>query len=84
MKTLIRLEDNVSLYIFDDAKQVDVGLTGVTVGNPVDFYISFCNAANSVLMANVTPPADWTASKYCFDGTDWTLNPAYIEPTPQE
>jgi hypothetical protein len=81
MKTLIRQEDTVSLYIFDDATEVSVEGTQVVVGNPVEIYITFCNDINSMLINNVTPPADWNPSKYCFNGIDWTINPNYVEPT---
>lgn len=81
MKTLVKIPENVSLYLFANDKPVVIG-GDVIVGEPVEFIISDCDAGNSVMYENVTAPNDWAGCKYLFDGTNWTLNPGYIPPKP--
>jgi hypothetical protein len=83
MKTIIRNETNVSLYIFVD-DVVDIAADKTTVGNPVIEYILDCNTSNATVYENVTPPEDWKSWKYLFDGTTWTLNPDYNPPIPPQ
>ena len=82
MKTIIRNGTNVSLYLFDDATDVVVTDTEITVGNPAEFIIGDCNTSNATLYTDVTDPGDWVGWKYLFDGTVWTLNPDYVPPEP--
>lgn len=39
---------------------------------------------NTTVYENVTPPEDWIGCKYLFDGTNWTLNPNWVDPRPVE
>lgn len=78
MKTLVR--ENLSLYLLDDNEAIVMTEADITVGNPAKFIIADCNSSNTVLYEGVTAPADWTGGKYFFDGTDWTLNPNWIDP----
>ena len=84
MKTLIRAETNLSLYIFDDAVAIVQTQSMTTVGDPVEFNIADCGTDNSTLISDVTPPSDWAGCKYFFDGTTWELNPDYVEPITPE
>ena len=79
MKTLTK--DNVSVYLFEDNKSVALGSDSTIVGDPEEFIISDCNSSNSVMNTNVTAPEDWAGGKYDFDGTTWSLNSDYVEPT---
>lgn len=80
MKTLTRNDNNISLYIFDDAKLVSVQADRTVVGSPEELIIADCNSGNVTLHENVTPPEDWTGWKYFFDGTTWTQNPDWVDP----
>lgn len=82
MKTIIRNETNVSLYIFEDEVVVDITADKTAVGNPVFEYILDCNTSNATVYEGVTPPVDWKGLKYCFNGTEWTPNPNYNPLTP--
>jgi hypothetical protein len=81
MKTIIRIPENISLYLFADDKPVSIGSETI-VGEPVELIIADCNSNNSEMIGNVTPPEDWIGAKYCFDGANWTLNPDYQPPRP--
>lgn len=82
MKTLTR--NGTSIYVFSDDEFLSITENDITVGNPPKFIIADCNSTNTVLHEGVTPPEDWTGHKYLFDGTDWTLNPDWIDPTTLE
>jgi hypothetical protein len=81
MKTIIRIPENISLYLFADDKPVSIGSETI-VGEPVELIISDCNSSNAEVLQSVTPPEDWKGLKYLFDGTTWTLNPDYNPLTP--
>lgn len=76
MKTLVRNDTNVSLYIFPDSKTVTVEEDKVVVGDPVEFHIGDCSSSNVTLFEGVTDPGTWTAWGYCYTEADgWTINP---------
>lgn len=82
MKTLTK--NTLSLYLFDDTEKLAITEANITVGNPAKFIIGDCNSSNTVLYESVTVPEDWTGHKYFFDGTDWTLNPDWVDPATLE
>jgi len=79
MKTLVK--GNLSIYLFDDNKEVVVTNESITVGNPIEFVVSDCNDTNTTMYENIIAPVDWVGGKYFFDGTDWTLNPDWVDPS---
>jgi hypothetical protein len=85
MKTIVRKEKNVSLYIFpDEAPIITDGPYGFQVGMPAELLISDCKPDNAVVHENVTAPDDWVGCKYLFDGTTWTPNPDWVDPAASE
>ena len=81
MKTIIKTDTNLSLYIFDDDVVVNIQDNQTSVGNPVTLYIGDCNSTNVTLIENVTPPDDWTGHKYFYTTADgWQSNPNWIDP----
>lgn len=80
MKTITFKSNNASIYIFDDAVELIVSNENIVVGNPVQFVIADCNTSNIDLHENVTPPQDWAGHKYLFDGSNWSVNPNWIDP----
>jgi hypothetical protein len=83
MKTITENATNLSKYLFEDSKAVNMGSDKITVGDPSapDFYIADLNSSNATLTENVTnSPSDWTGNKYTFDGTTWTQDPNWVEP----
>jgi hypothetical protein len=69
MKTLILKETKISIYLFDDKKEVSINSDKTIVGNVdfPDFYIADCNSENSELITNVIAPNDWIGHKYKYD-----------------
>jgi hypothetical protein len=80
MKTIVKNESNVSLYLFDDDVALVVGDNDIVVGNPAQFIIGDCNAFNVTVYEQVSDPGQWQGWKYLFDGTAWTLNPDWQDP----
>lgn len=85
MKTIIRKNNNVSLYLFSDDEVVDVQKDKTLVGNPLKFTIADCNSDNCVLIENVTEPEDWYGHKYRYSNgwianVDWNPNPSIYPP----
>jgi hypothetical protein len=69
MKTLILKETKISIYLFDDKKEVLIADDKTIVGNVdhPDFYIADCNSENSELITNVVAPKDWIGHKYKYE-----------------
>jgi hypothetical protein len=80
MKTIVRKDSNVSLYLLPDSTVVKIGDPMTQVGEPAEFMIADCNTGNCVVHENVTAPDDWAGCKYLFDGTNWTPNPDWVDP----
>jgi hypothetical protein len=81
MKTITRLDNNITLYVFEDNEVIDVQEDKTVIGSPATLIISDCNSTNITVHENVTVPEDWKGWKYFFDGTDWTLNSDWIDST---
>ena len=81
MKTLCINETKFSLYIFEDTQTVIQTTDNTIVGDPIEWIIGDCNSENSTVYENVTLPDDWKGGKYLFDGSTWSKNPDYIEPS---
>ena len=84
MKTIVENATSLSKYLLNDAEAVVLNEDNIVVGNPPKLIIADLNASTATVYENVTAPADWIIDKYTFDGTDWTLNPAWVEPVTTE
>jgi hypothetical protein len=84
VKTIVENATSLSKYLLDDAEVVVLNEDNIVVGNPAEFIIADLNASTATVYENVTAPADWIGNKYTFDGTDWTLNPAWVDPASPE
>ena len=83
MKTIVENDSNLSKYLFEDDKAVDMQAGQINVGDPanLDFIIGDLNSENSTLYENVADaPADWVGNKYTYDGTTWTQDPNWVDP----
>lgn len=80
MKTIVENATNLSKYLLDDAEVVVLNNDNIVVGDPANFIIGDLNASTATVYEDVTAPNDWTGNKYTFDGSDWTLNPDWIDP----
>ena len=77
MKTLIKNENNWSLYIFEDGASVTINSNSITTP---DFIIGDLNSSNATMVENVTAPSDWAGCKYIYDNSTWTVNPQWVDP----
>lgn len=85
-KTLTFNGTGQSPYLFDDSKNVTMGVNRITVGddaNP-DFYIGDMNSGNATLYEGVTAPDNWKGNRYTFDGTTWTEVEGWVDPKESE
>lgn len=84
MKTIVENTTLLSKYLLNDAEVILLNADSIVVGNPPKFIIDDLNASTATVYEGVTAPEKWVGNKYSFDGTDWTLNPDWVEPTPPE
>lgn len=71
MKTLIRNEDGISIYLFDDAEVLVFAETEIVVGDPVKFIIGDRNSGNTTLCEGISAPDDWEPWRYKFSDEKW-------------
>lgn len=84
MKTIVETATSLSKYLLADDAATAMDADHIVVGNPPLFVVSDLNADNSVVYEGVTAPADWTGNKYTFDGSNWALNPDWVDPLAEE
>lgn len=84
MKTIIENATNLSKYLLADDVEIVSNPDSIVVGNPAQFVVADLNSTNSTIYESVTAPSDWNGNKYFFDGTDWTLNPDWVDPALEE
>jgi len=71
MQTITFNDSNKSAYTFEDADTLTATAESITTPN---FIIGDMNSSNATIHTGVTPPEDWSGSRYLFDGTSWTAN----------
>ena len=81
MKTIVRNDNGVSLYLFPAETPISAFEDRIDIGMPIFLIVADCNSDNVTVYDDVEPPNDWFACKYKFDGTKWTLNPDWVDPT---
>ena len=82
MKTIVETSSGLSKYLLADDVTITATADNITVGDPAQFIIGDLNSTTVTVTDNVTnAPEDWTGNKYTFDGTTWTLNPDWVDPT---
>ena len=85
MKTIVETSSGLSKYLLADDVTITATAENITVGDPAQFIIGDLNSTTVTVTDNVTnAPEDWTGNKYTFDGTTWTLNPDWVDPTLDE
>ena len=84
MKLIVETETKLVKFALSDDTALEVADT-ITVGDPVEFIIADMGSSNSTIYENVTDtPDDWAGWKYMYDGSEWTLNENWYDPTVEE
>jgi hypothetical protein len=80
MQTIVRKDNNVSLYYLADSKTVNIGSDQTTIseGGTLELIIADCNSSNATLHQGVDAKADWWGHKYKYDGSSWSNNSDYV------
>jgi len=79
MKTVTLNQDNRSIILEENAVTVTVKSDHVARG---DERIYGIHSGNVKLHTKVTnAPSDWAPSKYFYDGSSWTQNPNWVDPS---
>ena len=85
MKTIVETSTGLSKYLLADDVTIVSNADNIVVGDPAQFIIGDLNSGTVTITENVTnAPEDWSGNKYTFDGTTWTLNPNWVDPTTLE
>lgn len=82
MKTIVETSTKLSKYLLADDVTITATADSITVGDPAQFIIADLNSSNATITENVTnAPSDWTGNKYKLDGTTWSANPDWVDPS---
>ena len=85
MKTIVETSTKLSKYLLADDVVITATANDITVGDPAQFIIADLNSGNTTIIENVTnAPEDWMGNKYKLDGTTWSANPDWVDPTEEE
>ncbi len=85
MKTIVETSTKLSKYLLADDVVITATADDITVGDPAQFIIADLNSGNATIVENVTnAPEDWMGNKYKLDGTTWSANPDWVDPTEEE
>ena len=82
MKTIVETSSGLSKYLLADDVTITATADNITVGDPAQFIIGDLNSTTVTITDNVTnAPENWSGNRYTFDGTTWTANPDWVDPT---
>ena len=82
MKTIVETSTKLCKYLLADDVVITATSDNITVGDPPQFIIADLNSSNATITENVTnAPSDWVGNKYKLDGTTWSANPDWVDPS---
>ena len=82
MKTIVETSSGLSKYLIADDVTITATADNITVGDPAQFIIGDLNSTTVTVTDGVTnAPDNWTGNRYTFDGTTWTANSDWVDPT---
>jgi len=82
MKTIVETSSGLSKYLLADDVTITATADNITVGDPAQFIIGDLNSTTVTVTDGVTnAPENWTGNRYFFDGTSWTANSDWVDPT---
>lgn len=75
MQTLVRKDNNVSIYLFDDSETINLEPNCILVGDPLRLTIADRNENDTILYQSIDAPEDWEGWKYVYTKENgWILN----------
>jgi len=80
MKTIVRKDNGISIWLFNDDVNIVIGPTKTQITNNFIRTIEDCDTSNSLMYENVTPPSDWFYHKYIYSNNTWSDNPNFVDP----
>ena len=82
MKTIVETSTKLCKYLLADDVTITATSDSITVGDPAQFIIADLNSGNATITENVTnAPSDWVGNKYKLDGTTWSANSDWVDPS---
>ena len=82
MKTIVETSTKLCKYLLADNVTITTTSDSITVGDPAQFIIADLNSGNATITEHVTnEPSDWVGNKYKLDGTTWSANPEWVDPS---
>ena len=82
MKTIVETSTKLCKYLLANDVTITATSDSITVGDPAQFIIADLNSSNATITENVTnAPEDWVGNKYKLDGTTWSANPDWVDPS---
>ena len=82
MKTIVETSSGLSKYLLADDVTITATADNITVGDPAQFIIGDLNSTTVTVTDGVTnAPDNWTGNRYFFNGTAWTANSDWVDPT---
>ena len=82
MKTIVETSTKLCKYLLADDVTITATADSITVGDPAKVIIADLNSSNATITENVTnAPEDWVGNKYKLDGTTWSANPDWVDPS---
>ena len=78
MKTVILNSDKRSIILVEDSVSITIHTNHIKKNN--EFIYGLYKDKVS-LYENVEAPEDWRAGKYTYDGTSWSLNSNWVDPS---
>tara|TARA_R110002126_G_scaffold239981_1_gene383253 strand:- start:113 stop:427 length:315 start_codon:yes stop_codon:yes gene_type:complete len=82
MKTLIDTTKNLSIFVFEDDVVIEEenGILKINDNGDV-FFLGDKNFQNTAIYTDVTVPQDWRACLYFYDGSLWSKNNDWVDPS---
>jgi len=82
MKTIVENQTGLSKFVYEDDMVITMESDRIVIGDPEILVVACHNETDSTVYENVTDvPSDWVGNKYIYDGTTWTQNPHWVDPT---
>ena len=80
-KILTRNEDNIVIYAFPNSTDLDIRADKIVVNEPIPYIIADRNSSNTTEHVNVSLPDNHVVWKHMYNGSAWSNNPDWVDPS---